>query len=470
VQYHYDAWGRLVEEVFSDGTTVEHGYSNVAQQGASVPQSWFASWDAVEVRTVTDRDHGSDKPVKTALSYDPRGNVVTSTDAAGTQVDYRYGPFGVLDITQQVVPGGFQHVSRMTYDSWGRVRTQDLPDGGHHEYEHSAWGEVTEHLDPRGLVISYDYDDLGRLEGRSIQDEGEVFATAFTYDTAPGGIGRLASSVSADQHVTQYEYNLGGAAFEGLVKAKTTTIAGESFRTAFEYDSLKRLRGVVYPSVNGVEFKALNEYDDYGHLIAVRSSTEGQVAQKPVWKFAKAFEGRAVQEEELGNDLTTSTLFIEETGQVDCIISRRGPGVTSCSSPVDEAAENIDYDYYPNGALHRRFDKGLYAAAEVFEYDSLDRLTRASRGGPNGLIEDVSFAYDVRGNFLTNGNLTYTYDSANGKPDAVRRVTDLNLGVTEYEYDDAGNQQYREGPLVEGGSQTISYNGVNLPTHVAAGP
>lgn len=186
------------------------------------------------------------------------GKVVHVQEEEGAWLTHGYDAAGNLVRTDA---GGV--VTTMAYDIRGRKVTMDDPDMGHWEYRYNAAGELVWQRDAKGQEVSIVYDRLGRMVQR---DEPEG-ATTWTYDTAAGGVGKLAEVSGPGGYRETYGYDALGR------PALTTTHAeGESFSVLTGYDAAGRVARVTRPQGFVVE----NVYNELGYLEAVRSPS-GQV-------------------------------------------------------------------------------------------------------------------------------------------------------------------------------------------------
>ena len=75
---------------------------------------------------------------------------------------------------------------------------------------------------------------------------------AYTYDTAPNGIGRLAA-VDDSTGLTQWKYDL-----HGRVVEKRQSVGSVTLATQYRYDSYGRLAEMIYPSGNVIGYRYAN--------------------------------------------------------------------------------------------------------------------------------------------------------------------------------------------------------------------
>jgi YD repeat-containing protein len=84
----------------------------------------------------------------------------------------------------------------LTYDQRGRKASSIDPDLDTWTYTYDALDEVLTQIDAKGQITYFTYDQLGRMTKRVEQD----MTSQWTYETAPMGIGRLASAGVTNQN------------------------------------------------------------------------------------------------------------------------------------------------------------------------------------------------------------------------------------------------------------------------------
>ena len=231
--YTYDAAGNQVSQTRADGTVLTYSYDAlnrlvaVAAPGLSV-----------------------------AYAFDGVGNRSTMTDALGV-TSYQYdaldqrtqvaGPNGTLQYaydlvgnrTQVVYPDG--KTVTTTYDLAGRAATVADWSGRVSGYSYDASGRQTGQSYPNGVVATYLYDDADRLV--SIRHASPVSGTIGVFTYTLDAVGNRLSMTDLD----------------GV--------------TAYTYDGLYRLTGVIYPDGETVTYA----YDPMGNRTAMTSTVSGVV-------------------------------------------------------------------------------------------------------------------------------------------------------------------------------------------------
>ena len=358
----------------------------------------------------------------TRIEHDPLGRPVRVTDPHGGITTYTYGPFGgLLTVTD---PGGA--VTTTERDAFGRVVREVHPDRGESVARFDGFGQAWWSLDAAGREIDIAHDPLGRPELR-VDADG---TTRWRWDTAAHGIGQLAEMESPDGHRTTYSY-------DALARPSGMTLHldGETFTTGVSYDAHGRVETISYPQAVSGPFAVRREYDDYGHLIAVRDAA----TSAPHWQLTAADIAGRITGESFGGGVTTTTRTYDAARS-------RVTGIFTSSGATQ--VQSLSYTYDDRLNVRSRSD-ALIGKTERFEYDRLDRLTCARTDLQNTVCLDP-IVYAPNGNLLYKPGVgPFTYDPA--QPHAVKTA-----GVAAYGHDEVGNQRFRPGA-------TLDYTAFDLP-------
>jgi YD repeat-containing protein len=354
----------------------------------------------------------------TTFTYNGRGQVLTQTDAEGTETAFGYDPATADLLTRTDDVGGLHVLTSMTYDDFGNVTSVTDPRGNRAIFTLDFMRRVvrTQAPAPFNFVTRLTYDDEGHLtlQERQMGDPAPWQTTAMSYTlsgkletatdpsqqtttTTYDSLDRVASQVDAKGRTTQLRYTPRGNLertldpMEQPSKILTYTPNGQvasvtdanGHTTTFEYDGFDRLDRTVF--ANGT-FEQL-AYDAASNVVSKRLRS-GQ-----------------------------SILF-----QYDAL------GRMLSKLPPDDFVIIFGYDRM--GRLTSEFQAG---GVTTFQYDALGRLiAKTDRNS-----RTVAYQYDGAGNRIRltypNGHfITYEYDELN----RLRRIREA--GVTEivaYGYD-----------------------------------
>ncbi|XXT19469.1 RHS repeat-associated core domain-containing protein [Sorangium sp. So ce429] len=414
--YEHDAVGREVRHTTPWGAVVETGHDGLRAE-------------------VTDAlGH------VTALEIDPLGRPVTVTDAAMGVTRYKHGPFGALYTVTD--PGGA--VTRTMRDAFGRVRQLDHPDRGTTVFTNDGFGERVSSTDARRRVMKVAYDGLGRTTSRVDEDGAERLTTAWTWDTAAHGIGKL--------HVLDSPGGEKTYGYTGRGKLETVTLRIDGERAALEsrldYDELGRVETITYPTPAGAApFVVAHDHDAHGHVLAVRDSA----TRSAYWRLTDVDSAGRFREETFGNGAITERDYYADRQRLKSVVTRSGAA----------AVQELDYGYDARLSLTRRTDAlQPQHRSERFRYDPLARLTCAYFSDVESATAPCALRYDHD----PNGNLTFTSDAgALSYDDPLHPHAVTGAGADSFAYDAVGNQIARPGGV------TVSYTPFDLPATITRG-
>ncbi len=300
---------------------------------------------------------------------------------------------------------------------------------GYRTYEYNGYGELLSEMNAAGEQTTYTYDALGRMTSRS-SPEG---VDTFEYDLSPYAKGSLSRTISSDgEHEELIIYDQ-----HGRVKQTRTWIDGELFQRGTFYDQYGRTKRLNYPGGFSVE---QNYSQHNGELISVKNTT----SHVEYWRLLEQTARGKVAKFEQGNGVVTTRSFDSGTGYLESI--------TTGTSYV----QDLTFTFDPIGNLLSRTDY-LISKTEEFEYDEMNRLTRAEvLGGPD-LPTEVE--YDSLGNIrYMRGVGDYYYQGVS--PHAVTSISGALANT--YTYDAKGNR-------VADLFGTASYTSFNKPLELTKG-
>jgi YD repeat-containing protein len=218
----YDALGRAVKE-YVPFESASSAYGATAQ---SDMQATVYEYDILDRptkqttslgETTTNYDNWSQTVTDAKANvkeyvYDARNNLVQVSEHNGADeyvTNYRYDNLNnLVHITDAE-----SNVRGFTYDSLGRQLSSELPHkvsatASAYAYAYDANGNKTGETHPDGHTVQYTYDALNRMLSK---DDASTSGTdvVYTFDTAPNGIGKVATEETADQKIS-YEYDKQG--------------------------------------------------------------------------------------------------------------------------------------------------------------------------------------------------------------------------------------------------------------------
>jgi trimeric autotransporter adhesin len=232
VSYCYDPQGNQTSAVSADGNT-----SGTAACSTSYPwtvtatpqanyQTTYKHDSANElVTTITPANTASSTPTTTA-TYDPAGNMLTSTDPNGVTFTDTYTPVNLKASVSY--SGSSAHAVSYTYDADGQ-KTAMTDATGTPSYTYDPFGEITSTTNGDGQTVGYGYDSDGDTTGTTYPLP--VSATWATTDTVSYGYDH-ADRLTSVSDFTGNTINITPNA-DGAVTKETLGSSGDTITTAY---------------------------------------------------------------------------------------------------------------------------------------------------------------------------------------------------------------------------------------------
>ena len=399
----------------------------------------------------------------TSYEYNSERQMTKKTLPAGNWIDYKYDDYGngnLLSICQEPNTGEPNIITGFTYES--------------------NFDFVETITDPRGNVITFDYNDTnGNLESITFPkvttaDLGDANAViSFTYNS----YGQVETATAPDGIVTKYEYytdendaNNYGHLWKVTVDYNETD--GLNIAAEFEYDALGNVIEVNDPNGNITEFayNNLNQLtkitDPLNYVTNLSYNNCRMLSQvERVKSDANQITGFTYdildELETITDPLTNVTNLTYDNSQNLSDINDAEENNTNYQYDernllwkVTDANGNItEYSYTPNGMLKDVNDPN--SNVTNYTYDGFDRLTCITF--PDDTNE--TFTYDAGSNITSWKNrkdeiIKYEYDALN-RMTVKNRTGDPNIIIR---YDIAGRiYDVNDGRSVSDGGGITSY-------------
>jgi RHS repeat-associated protein len=379
--YQYDALNRLEWVTDALTGTVHYGY------------------DALGNRTsVTDQISHT-----TTYGYDDLNRLEQATDAEGHTTTYGCDRVG----NRTSVTNDEGETTTYEYDDLNRLEAVVDPGNNRTEYGYDAAGNRVSLEDAKGIVTGYEYDDLNRLTGvvENYVDPGPVdeetnVHTTYGYDAA----GNRTSVTDAVSHTMTYEYDDLNR-LEGVVDPltnrteygydrvgnRTVMTDANGFTTFYTYDDVNRLILIDYPAPDpDVTFG----YDGVGNRVAMTDTTgTTHYVYDPLYRLTEVTDGagQAVGYQYDGVGNRTQLTY---------------PGVKTVDYTYDDAnwLETVtDWDsqvvtYTYDGAHRLRGVDLPNSIHTAYGYDEAGRLLTVTHGTVTGTLAAFTYTLDAVGN------------------------------------------------------------------------
>lgn len=393
--YAYNYAGQLAEVINPDGTSTDYGHDGNGNQTSVTDYGVSAQ-------------QGELPPVLASqtMTYDPSGNLASSTDPDGHTTTYAYNADGeptsqtqpvsssAADTTsygydragnQTSVTGGRGNTTWTTYNTWNLPESVIEPATPQAQAAadrtwttaYNADSQPATVTQPGGITLTDGYDQLGDLTAES--GSGASAATAaqsFGYDldgrltsaTAPGGTDTFTYNDAGQ--VTGSAGPSGTASFGYNGDGLMTSRADKAGTTSYTYDAADRLATVTDPLTGDTLSYGYNA-DSLPTTISY--SPAGQLGLSQVLGYNGL--------QQLASDTLTAA---------------SGATIASAS-----------YGYDPNGNLTSQATTGYAGAASTsYGYNQASELTSTTTGATT-----TSYGYDADGNLTQAGGTSYAYNS-----------------------------------------------------------
>ena len=378
ITFHYDALGRLKDQKLPNGSITTYAYNGL-HQSVTDPKG-------NQSETVLD-DLGRVASISETIEATTRSPPRT---LQAVQTDYVHGPFSEVEqvkisgvLASLIGPPAITllRTTQMTYDTLGRRKHLDDPDSGVSERTYNAFGEVAQEQlgDPLKMPgseierIVYVRDQIGRVVSEAPSSQGP---NTFQWDTAPFGVGRLASSLSADGIAHAYSYDSNGR----LLQERSTIDDPTPYVMDYSYDAFGRVKAIRYPTVPGRanRFAVSYHYDPIGIADAV-CNADGSPSQPstdcdpnvtlPLWRANFRQPDGQLTNETFANGEVTEREYFDPRGFLTKIETKLGATKN----------QSLGYTYDANGNLQSRAESISLNGSqtftnEAFTYDALNRL------------------------------------------------------------------------------------------------
>jgi RHS repeat-associated protein len=476
--YTYDNLGReltqtQISNTYPDGLTTSYTYDDQDQiltetdppvtdrvTGAVHTEVTTYTYDPDgDVLTTTLSDStGGDASRTTTNTYDAHGNLASVTDADGNKTTYTYDALG--DRTSETNPAGV--TTDYTYDAAGNLLTTTLVGyTGNPSDPITAENLVTDSrsYDPAGMLASdtnvvgttTDYTYYGNGQTASsyvVGSSGDEDVHTFTYDAA----GNNVSETAPGGLVTDTTYNA-----DNQVTSQTVDPTGVDRVTTAAYDPdgnvvTETLSGGGVTQTTTTTYNAMDE-----ELSQTVDNTSGNLTTSYVR------DNRGLVTSETDPDGNTTTYQNDEAGRTVVttsppVSSQSGTGAAPATA---DAVTTVGYDTFGDETESEDADGNIttYAYNGDGQQTSATNPSYTPPGSSTAVNPTSTTVYDSLGEVTSEtdalGNTTsYGYDQLGDETSQ----TDPDGGVTTYTYNPAGEQLSVTDPT---GAQTeATYNGL----------
>ncbi|MCI0333620.1 MAG: NucA/NucB deoxyribonuclease domain-containing protein [Planctomycetes bacterium] len=417
----YDLKGRLVEQTFADGASVQYGYDDKGNRTSITDELGRITRFTYDSRDRLIQTIHPDGAVE-RIQYDGAGNVAATIDALGRKTEFTYDKAGRLLSTKSAVDTADQIETVNKYDTLGRL---------------------VETVDANGIITQYKRDALGRVTQTTVLDRDHT--PQFTV---------------AQIYVSTTEYDANGRAVKNVVFDPTQFASGDYATLFNDPTSLVTQANIDAGKVRVTEtkFDAFDRPTSMIYADGATSSTIYDAAGRVRYQF-----------DELGRR-TESIYDYNAYGRLTQSVAPDPDGiVTDQSSPITE------FQYDAVGNVVAVIDPRGFTTSR--EYDSRHRIV-AETDGVGAVRKSI---YDIAGQMVASvdprGFAASTRYDDRGRVVLERLVDPDGTGValaptSRHTYDAVGNVLYTTDP--QGETTSFEYDSLNrlgtesrYETHIA---
>ena len=436
-KFTYDGLGRTTLVTDPDGSKVQTAYCANTTLVTDEAGHWRRSTVDGLGRLIE-----VDEPNSTTAQVNSNGCPGTGEPIWVTSYTY-----DALNDLATVVQGGSRNRS-FTYDSLKHLTQSTNPESGSICYGtvggfgcqkngYDADGNVVTKTDARSISITYSYDYLNRLIGKTYSN-GDPSVT-YTYDQTQSGyynVGRRTSMADAAGSEKLNYDQMGRELTEQRITNSVTK------NTGYTYNLDGSLATLTYPSGSVITYT----YNAAAQPISAVDSANNTYATNAYY----APPGGLAQIQN-GSNLVTTHIYNDRL-QPCWIFATTGnalpwyPTQTNCSSTATPAGNILDLKYNYNSSSQA--DNGNVTGitnnrdttrSQSFAYDQVNRILSAQTSSTSGSnCWGETYGYDQWAN-LTNIGAVSGYSGCTQESLSVSAGTNNQLSATGYTYDALGN-------------------------------
>jgi hypothetical protein len=500
----YDGWGRVIQSVGANNAQVNTAYdvmgriisrTNPFTAGGTPGPSTTFQYDIANRAVITTLADGN------TVRSDYNGSSVIVTDQVGRKIKRESDGLGrLIKVTEQDSTGALAQQTTYSYnlldklmlvnqgnqmrsykyDALGRLLYERIPEqsptisdgtGAYWstKYTYTEFSAVSTKQDARGVITSYGYDALHRVNSISYNTVSGVTtapAVTYTYDN-DGTYGTSAHGMIVRVNVgSEYQERYTFDSYK-RVSSVIQTLGTRTYTTGYQYNQASQITQLTYPStravVAGHDF-IVRMSELTGYLTNMNYNVAGQIKGMTLGNGVVENYEYNSQRLQLTSQTATKSgnTLLSLTYGYQASAGQNGAGTTAgnsgqlitISGTINGVAENATFTYdllrrlatsnqASNGvSVQRRFSYDRWGN-RTGVWDALSSGTQIqaitleqSGGAPTNRITTVAnqsptanYSYDAVGNVINDGAHSYIYDSEN-------RLVSVDGGTTaQYSYD-----------------------------------
>jgi RHS repeat-associated protein len=370
----------------------------------------------------------------TSKTTDALNNVISSTDKGGT-IQFTYNAAG-----EQIKAQYAENIVTTKYDSWGRKSEFNDPSNGTYKYEYDGFGQPKKTISPKGTK-EYTYNSLGQLISQkelSTTDGGQATnkIISYTYDNKGRVIAKGGTS-KGKSYSSNVLYDP-----QGRVLSSSENSSGKYFiEKGITYDDKGRVISYekqLYSSGLLTKVQIENVYNPWdGELYQIKDKTSGKV----LWEIKETNAKGQVLQAKLGAANVTN---VYDTNGFLASVNH--------SSAVKPSILQLSYSFNAiKNELNSRTTGGDFNIVESFDYDDNNRLVNWTNPVTGVKPTTNRNVYDIKGRIIENDQVgTMKYQNSA----KIYQPTGMTLNAV-------GTQNYNNDLI-----QSIAYNENNDPVFI----
>lgn len=447
----YDSYGNLIYEEDKAGNVTEYVYDSKGinlvkkiEPGNKCTEYEYykkTATNGIKLKGLLKKETNSRNGV-TKYSYDKKYNNCTKIEQPyGIVTKMTYSSLG----RKKTETDGYGNVTKYTYDKMGHVKTITDPFGYQIKYTYDKNGNKLSETDKKGRKTKYSYDNKNQLVKVTDALKNE---TKYTYDH----VGNLIKETNA-KGSTRYTYDAVNrkTVVEDALGNETHYVYDANGNVEQEIDALGRVTTYTYTKLNQVKTKTeplgketTYAYDKVGNL------TKEADSFKNYTKSTYDAYGRVTEYRDKNGNIT-KTVYDDINGTITQTAANGAVTVTELDQLYREKKviyDNgtcIEKEYDTNGNLCKEIDE--LKRVTLYTYNKFNLVASKNvqyKEKENGedVVKDciTTYVYDKNGNKVSEKNAmeqttSWTYDKLN----RVKREINAEGGYVEYTYDAVGN-------------------------------
>lgn len=362
----------------------------------------------------------------TSKISDALGNIISTTDKGGT-IQFSYNAAG-----EQIKAKYAENIVTTKYDGWGRKSEFNDPSNGTYKYEYDGLGQPKKTISPKGTK-EFTYNSLGQLISQKELSAGD--------------------NGQATNKLISYSYDN-----RGRIISKTGTSQGKDFSSNISYDLQGRILS-SYESSNGRYFiqKGIT-YDDKARVVSYEKQlySSGILTKVQIENFYNPWNGDLY----LVKDKNSGAILweLQETNARGQILRTKlgqssinnSYGATGFLTEIKHISSvqtilNIQYTFDAvKNELKLRKTLGDFNIIETFDYDDNNRLVNWTNPVTGIKPQSNRNVYDIKGRITQNDQIGTIKFENSAKIYQPTGMTLNAVGTQNYNNDLIQNITYNE--------------------------